>query len=212
MEKSIITLSAAIFAAAILSGCAGSKNPSELANNVNNVRAASQQEAFDPLAGATLLPCADFDTDEYFVGWGTANGSYKRLDVLNSAVLANAQQIVRQKMQHSYKGMISNYMDAIGTDRGTDAAIHLEQGGNQIIDKVINDTRTHCGPMATKPDADGHVTLYTSIRIFKQQLASNIANNIASKVSEEEKLRIRFNEQEFGKKMEEAFKNYKEGN
>ena len=180
------------------------------ASKAQQAQVNTPQVSNNPLAGATQLPCADYDTDEYFVGFGTANGSYKRLDVAHPAALANAQQNVRLKMQHAYKGMITNYMDYIGNNQGTDAATHLEAGGNQIIDKVVNDTRVHCGPMVTPPDADGHITVFTGIRIYKQQLASDIASNIANKVSEEDKLKIKFNQQEYEKKMKEAFENYKE--
>ncbi|MDR0517308.1 MAG: hypothetical protein LBH25_09730 [Fibromonadaceae bacterium] len=211
-RASLPTTLAAILAAALaFTACGGSKPPTEAQPVSQQLQQPPPQQGASSLwAGATSLPCADYDTDEYFVGFGTANGSYKRLDIVHPAALANAQQNVRQKMQHAYKGMITDYMDYIGNNQGTDAATNLQMGGDQIIDRVINDTKVHCGPMVTNPDADGHISIFTGIRISKQETAASIANSIANKLSDKEKLEIRFNQQEFERKTEEKFKRFKE--
>ena len=110
-------------------------------------------------------------------------------------------------MQHAYRGAIDNYSNYIGTNAGSDADRKVEGAGTQIINRMINDTKAVCGPRFSSVADDGSITCFVGIRISKKQ----IANAIADYVSNDEELRIRFNEQEFRKKMEESFKTFKEG-
>ena len=183
-----------IFTSAVMASCGGSKQTRGVSKPVNPFG-----EVYEP-------PCADKDTPEYFVGLGIANGSKNRMDVLQGAALTNAQNIVRQKMQHAYKGMISDYSSYIGNNAGTDATNKVERAGNQIIDRIINDTEAWCGPKFSGVDDKGSVTCFAGIRISKKQ----VADAIADYVSEDEELKIRFNEQQYRKFMEEEFKKFKE--
>jgi len=186
----------AIFASAVMTSCGGSKQAAT---------------GYKPVAGSPFgevyeAPCADKDTPEYFVGLGIANGSRNRMDVLQTSALTNAQNIARQKMQHAYKGMISDYSNYIGNNAGSDAEAKVERAGNQIIDRIVNDTEAWCGPKFSSVDEKGIVNCYIGIRISKKQVAEAIANF----VSKDDELKIRFNEQEFRKRMDEEFKKFKE--
>jgi hypothetical protein len=152
------------------------------------------------------MPCQEFDTDDYFAAAGIASGSKNRMDVLQTAALTNAQNVIRQKMQHAYKGMIADYSTYIGNNGGADTDAKVERAGSQIIDAMINETRATCGPKFSGVDDKGNVICYLSIRINKKQVAEAIADN----VSKDEELRIRFNEEQFRKKMDEEFKKFKE--
>jgi len=163
-------------------------------------------KAGSPFEGVYDPPCLDKDTPEYFVGLGISNGSRNRMDVLQTSALTNAQNIARQKMQHAYKGMISDYSNLIGNNAGSDAETKVERAGNQIIDRIINDTEAWCGPKFSGVDDKGSVSCYIGIRITKKQ----VSDAIGDYVSKDDELKIRFNEQEFRKYMEEEFKKFKE--
>jgi len=188
---------AAIFSGVILTGCKGSK---------------SATTEYKPKAGSPFgevydAPCTEPDNDDYFVGLGIANGSKNRMDVLQTSALTNAQNVARQKMQHAYKGAIDDYSNYMGNNMGSDAQAKVERGGMQIIDQIVNDTKAWCGPKFSAVDDRGDVSCYIGIRINKQQMAQAISNHL----SNDDELKIRFNEQEFRKRMDESFQKYKEG-
>lgn len=169
---------------------------------------ASSTSSGNPFGDVYEVPAAEYDTDEYFGATGIASGPRARMDVLQSQAIANAQGLVRQKMQHAYQGMIEDYSSYIGNNVGADAETKMERGGTQIIDAIVNDTQVSKGPMFSSVDEKGNVTCYVGIRVSKAKLAEQISDF----VSEDEELKIRFDEEQFRKRMDEAFKNYRENN
>ncbi|MDR1161523.1 MAG: hypothetical protein LBK45_04200, partial [Tannerellaceae bacterium] len=103
--------------------------------------AASSSTGGNPFGEVYEAPCTQLDTDEEFAATGISNGSKNRMDVLQTSALTNAQNIVRQKMQHAYKGAIDDYSSYIGSNAGSDAVAKVEQAGTQIIDRIVNDTK-----------------------------------------------------------------------
>lgn len=198
MKKFSIIAAVAVM---VLSGCGASKK----AVNV----AASAPASNNPFGDVYEAPCAEYDTPEYFAATGIATGSRARMDVLQIDALANAQQIIRQKMEHAYKGAIDNYMNSVGNNAGTDMQSKLEAGGTQIMDLIVNDTQASCGPKFSGVDERGNVTCYVGIRIPKKALAETIVDVVADNVSEDEELQIRFKEEEFRKRTLENFERYK---
>ena len=159
----------------------------------------------NPFGETFEAPCQEYDTEEYFAATGIASGPQPRMGVVHEMALANAQNIVRQKMQHAYKGAIDDYSNAIGTNMGTDIQEKMERGGTQIIDRIINDTQENCVKYSAV-DSRGNVSCYVGIRISKEEVATAIADY----VSDDEELKVRFNEFDFRKRMEENFKKFKE--
>ena len=196
--RKIFVIATVAIASAALMGCGGSK---QLATT------AKTQTGGNPFTDVYEAPCADKDTEAYFVGLGIASGSRNRMGELQEAALTSAQNIARQKMQHAYKGAIDDYSSYMGNNMGSDAQRKVERGGSQLIDRIVNDTHAECGPKFSGVDERGEVTCYIGIRISKQQLAQAIANHL----SKDEELKIRYNEQEFRKRMDQNFKNFKEG-
>lgn len=194
MKKKLFLMMALIAGVCVMTSCGGSKQ----------VVAANQ--SVNPFSsGSYAAPGFEPDTDEYFTGWGTANGPQARMDVLQLSALTNAQNAVRQKMKHAYKGLVSDYSNYIGNNNGSDAQVHVERAGNQIIDAVVNDTKAQSLNFSGVDDK-GRVNCYVGIRIYKKQLADKIADA----VSEDEELKIRFKEDQFRQYMEDKFKDYKE--
>lgn len=159
----------------------------------------------NPFGETFEAPCQEYDTDEYFATTGIANGPQARIGVVHEMALANAQSIVRQKIQHAYKGAIDDYTNAIGTNTGTDMQEKMERGGTQIIDLIISDTQETC-VRYTSVDSRGNVSCYVGIRISKGDAATAIADY----VSNDEELKVRFNEYDFRKRLEENFKKFRE--
>lgn len=151
------------------------------------------------------MPAAEYDTDDSFGATGTASGNMNRMDVIQLASLTNAQNIVRQKIAHAYKGAVDDYAKAVGNNAGTDAVSKMERGGTQIIDVIVNDTKA-TQIRWSNPDEKGNVICFTGIRVDKKIITEKIADY----VSEDEELKIAFQEEEFRKKMEAYFKKFKE--
>lgn len=184
-------------AALLLSSCGSQKNAMTM---VNNNRSAS------PFGDVYEVPAAENDTDDYFGATGIATGPKARMGDLQLDALSNAQNMIRQKMQHAYKGAVDDYMVRFGNNAGSDIQSKLERGGTQIIDVIVNDTQASKGPFFSNVDEKGNVTCYIGIRISKK----TIADKIADYVSEDEELKIRFQEEQFRQRMKESFKEFKE--
>ena len=188
----------ALFASVLVS-CGNSKQ------TVNQLTP-STTPSTNPFGGETYsMPTFEPDTEEYFAASGISNGARERLDVLQSAALANAQNIIRQKMKHAYQGMISDYTNYMGINSKSDAVTKVERGGNQMIDVVVNETMAR-DVKFSGVDEKGNVTCFVGIRIYKKQ----IADKLADQISKDEELKLRFNEEQYRKYIQEKFKEYKE--
>lgn len=165
-----------------------------------------QTPSTNPFGGETYsMPTFEPDTEEYFAASGIATGARQRIDVLQQAALTNAQSIIRQKMKHAYQGMISDYTNYMGINSKSDAATKIERGGNQLIDVVVNETMAR-DVKYSGVDEKGNVTCFVGIRVYKKQ----IADKLADQVSNDEELKLRFNENQYRKYIQEKFKEYKE--
>jgi len=185
MKKSAIIFATVAFIAMAFISCAS--------------KSKSAEEAPKSLYGgdAYNLPCHEPDNDEWFVASGVAVGPRARMDVLQGAVLANAQSTIRQKMQHAYEGVVSEYRNYIGGNQGGDGDISVKIGGDQIIDIPINETRVVCGPKFTEPDAKGHVNAYIGIRISKKDFSYKVGDKIETMVPASERQRIEEDKRNF---------------
>jgi hypothetical protein len=188
----------ALLFASVLVSCGGSKK----AIVYDQSRAPLSTNPF----GQTYdLPTFEADTEEFFAATGIAEGAKSRMGVLQQAALANAQDLIRQKMKHAYKGMVSGYANYMGINTSTIAKTKMEQGGDQIIDAIINDTQAKSVKFSGV-DEKGNVTCYVAVRISKKETADKIAKGL----SEDEELKLRFQEEKYRKYMRERFKEYKE--
>lgn len=174
--------------------------------NKGIVNANQPKNSGSPFGDVYEAPAAENDTEDYFGATGIAVGPKVRMGELQLIALTNAQNMIRQKMQHAYKGMVDDYMDAIGNNVGNDIQTEVERGGRQIIDAIVNETQASKGPVFSAVDEKGNVTCFLGIRISKKATADKIADN----VSEDEELKIKFKADQFRQRMQEAFKEYKE--
>lgn len=202
MKKTLIYVA---FVGALVS-CGSTKS----VNNQGSMSQASPVsqavQSTNPFGGETYtMPTFEPDTEEFFAASGIAEGSRQRMDVLQQDALTNAQNIIRQKMKHAYQGMISDYRSSIGINANTDIARKIESGGNQIIDVVVNETMAR-DMKFSGVDEKGRVTCYVGIRVYKKA----VADKIADQISKDDELKLRFNEDQYRKYIQEKFKEYKD--
>ena len=158
-----------------------------------------------PFSGGVYeVPCAVYDDDEYFAATGIASGPATQKGTLQRAALSNAQAIVRQKMQHAYEGVVKDFFEHIGSNKGSDVETQTIGGGNQIIMGIVNNTSHSC-LMFSDVDAKGNIECYIAIKISKAKVTNVIADNM----SKSEKAEIRQHAEDFRKQMAEDLKNYK---
>lgn len=167
-----------------------------------------QSKGRNPFGEVFEAPCQVYDTSTNFAATGIAQGSMNRKGQIQSESLENAQSLVRQKMKHAYQGMISNYSNHVGNNRGTDIDAKMTAAGDHIIDVVVGNTSATCIKWS-EIDERGYVECYTAIEIPKEELATKIASAVKDALTEEEKMRIGFEEEQYRRQMEQRFRDYK---
>lgn len=150
------------------------------------------------------VPCWMADDDEWF--YATIQRQFKQssMNTAPTATLRSAQLMMRQKLQGVYRAVLRDYFDQMDTEEGSYANQHIESAGDLVIKATINDTREVCR-MQTRPDENNNVIMYMTIQVSKKKFASDLV----SKLSEDEQLKVRFNEQKF---RESAFKVFESSN
>ena len=193
--RKVKLVSLAIFAVGLVS-CAGKTQ---------------QPQADVSLPNETILPCQVFDDDDWFQARGIASGSRHQIDAVTRLALTYAQDRIRQNMTHAFEGMVSPFLDGIGTNQGTDIGRNTSIAGNQIIEITVNDTYVTC-ERHSGVDERGHIEAYVAVRISKKDSFNKLAKMVEDMVSEDEAMGIRFREQNFREAMEKKFKEFKQNN
>ncbi len=163
-----------------------------------------QNNSKNPFGDTYEAPCQELDTETEFGATGIYKCSAAQKGQAQVFALQNAQQIVRMKMQHAYKGMVSDFSQSYGGNAGNDIQNKITMAGDQVIDAVVNDTRATCVKFSAVDDR-GDIECYVGIRISKQELAKKIAERVGNVLTDEEKMRTDFNEKKFRERMEARF-------
>lgn len=200
MKKIIALAMAAVASLSLFTSCGTGKGAAT---------SATQSKSANPFGETFDVPCAIFDTREKFAATGIYKGSSNQKGECHKYALENAKALIRAKYHHTYKGMISDYSSTIGNNRGNDITTKMEQAGDQVINAVLNDALESCFKFGAVQD-DGMVECYVAIEIYKDELANKVTKKVADVLTKDEKLEIRFQEEEFRKKMEERMANYKD--
>lgn len=186
--------------AAFLTSCGGNKQVVQ-----------TDSGSKSPFGDVYEAPCTVYDTPEEFAATGIYRGSMNQKGEAHKFALQNAQSIVRMKIKHAYEGMVSEFSQSIGSNQGNDIETKISQAGDQIIDVVVNNTSESCLRYGTVGD-DGHIECYVAIKISKEDLSQKITNTVENKLTEEEKMKIGFDEMKYREQMEKKFKEYKSAN
>lgn len=170
---------------------------------------AQSQKTQNPFGETFEAPCQVYDTKQDFAASTSFRGSsMQRNEVQKNALLA-AQDLIRLKMQHAYKGMVSEYSASVGNNRGNDVERKMNSAGDRIIDAIINETMQSCVRWSSIYD-DGDIECYIAIEISKEETARRISQEVKDHLTQDEKDRIGFNEQVYREQMQKRFEEYKE--
>ena len=196
-----IFLLTAIMATLTFASCGLSKQTTQ------NTIGAHQEVSVNPFGKTYEAPVTGYNTtDEAFGALGIAYGSRYRIAELQTLAMTNAQNLIRQQMAHAYRGAITDYMNAVGNNNGTDIESKIERAGTQLINTMVNEVKNSSEPKFSGIDEKGNLTVYIGIRVSKKEFINRVADN----VSNDEELRIRFKEDQFRKSMEKEFEKFKE--
>ncbi len=195
--KTFQSLSVLLMTALVLSSCSA-KQP-----------LAGGQKTQNPFGETFEAPCQVYDTKQDFAASTSFRGSsMQRNEVQKNALLA-AQDLIRLKMQHAYVGMVSEYSASVGNNRGNDIERKMSSAGDRIIDAIINETLQSCVRWSGIYD-DGDIECYIAIEISKEETARRISKEVKDHLTQDEKDRIGFNEEQYREKMQKRFEEYKE--
>lgn len=150
------------------------------------------------------VPCWMADDDEWF--YATAQRQFKQssMNTAPTATLRSAQLQMRQKLQSVYRAVLRDYFDQMDTDEGSYANEHIESAGDLIVKTAINETYEVCRKQ-TRPDEKNNVIMYVTVKVSKKKFTDNMVKQL----SEDEQLKMRFNEKTF---RDSAFKVFENSN
>lgn len=150
------------------------------------------------------VPCWMADDDEWF--YATAQRQFKQssMNTAPTATLRSAQLQMRQKLQSMYRAVLRDYFDQMDTDEGSYAREHIESAGDLIVKTAINETYEVCRKQ-TRPDENNNVIMYVTVKVSKKKFVDNMVKQL----SEDEQLKVRFNEKMF---RDSAFKVFEKSN
>ena len=150
------------------------------------------------------VPCWMADDDEWF--YATAQRQFKQssMNTAPTATLRSAQLQMRQKLQSVYRAVLRDYFDQMDTEEGSYAREHIESAGDLIVKTAINETYEVCRKQ-TRPDEKNNVIMYVTVKVSKKKFTDNMVKQL----SEDEQLKMRFNEKTF---RDSAFKVFENSN
>ncbi len=193
MEKKLLVSCLMVIVFSI-TGCKSVQKPIEVKEPVSNQ---SDVDVYE-------VPCWMADDDQWF--YATIQRQFKQssMNTAPTATLRSAQMLMRQKLSSVYRAVLRDYFDQMDIEEGSYANQHLESAGDLVINATINETYEVCRKQ-TRPDENGNVIMFMTIKVSKKKFA----NDLVQKISDEEQLKVRFNEKTF---RDSAFKVFGESN
>ena len=150
------------------------------------------------------LPCAGYDRDseEYFAASGV--GENVNMQNARMAALNAAKSMINAKIGGLAKGLSTDYVRTqSGAAQQDDVQRLAEREITQVIERVLNDAEQVCEKMYQTPN--GTYQSHIAIRISKKELA----NKMATALSDDQKLEGMFHRDQFRKWAEEYMRKLK---
>ena len=181
MKKNVILMGISLMMAC-LSGCGTTRQitPQEMGNR------------------EIQLPCSDAgkDSKEYFSGMGV--GENVNMQNARVAAMQSAKQMVQLKIGGMVKGLNEAYSKSMSGNVQQDDVARINEGDFvQVVERMLNDVETTCEKMYQTPS--GTYQSHIAIRISKEELAKIVA----SKLSDDDKLRTEYDRERFRKFVQE---------
>ncbi len=194
MKKVILLVPVLMAVVFTMTSCKSTQKPVE---TKAPIASQSSVEVYD-------VPCWMADDDEWFYANIQRQFKQSSMNTAPTATLRSAQLLMRQKLQSVYRSVLRDYFDQMDTEEGSYASQHIESAGDLVIKATVNETYEVCRKQ-TKPDDNGNVVMYMTIKVSKKKFVKDLAQ----KISEDEQLKQRFNEKQF---RDSAFKVFEESN
>lgn len=150
------------------------------------------------------LPCSgyDRDTEDYFGGSGV--GENVNMQNARLAALNAAKSMINAKIGGLAKGLATDYVRSqSGAAQQDDVQRIAEREVTAVIERMLNDAEQVCEKMYQTPN--GTYQSHIAIRISKKEMAKNMATAL----SDDQKLEGMFHRDQFRKWAEEYMKNLK---
>ena len=147
------------------------------------------------------LPCEGFDRDsqEYFTGMGI--GENVNMQNARNAAFDAAKGMVLRKMGGVVKGISTDYSRSMaGNARQDDVQRMVESELTTAVEKTLNDAEKTCEKMFQTNS--GTYRTHMAIQISKKALVDQMSKSL----SENDKLQIEFNREQFRKWAEQRMK------
>jgi len=213
MKKFTLTSITIALTAMVLSFTSCASNPAPQPTAASSI---AQEQVQQQNPNLKTFPCLEFDTLEDITGWGEFKGSSAQQGRLVELATEQAKRNARQKLSGRYKGITSSYLGEMGNNQGNDIIAKIEAGGDEVIDRVLSDAMTKCA-LQGEIDKDGHQSVYIGIRISREKItneetANAVAKSVANRLTEDEKMKIRFEESQFRERYKGAFQEFKKEN
>lgn len=144
------------------------------------------------------IPCWQADDEDYYYASASRRRGFNQQNTLATATLRAANQQMQQKIKSALKQVTRDYFDQMDINEKSDEAMHIESAGERIVDTYLNDVMEYCREQ-TRPDDEGMIIMYIGIKVSKKGLTDALARGL----SQDQKLRLRFDEQKF---REDAWK------
>lgn len=157
------------------------------------------------------LPCQMYDDDDYFAAVGIAKGDIDEKGRLQELALYDARRIVEWKVRPAYYSMgviiAMKVNEVLSTDREDNITDKIRKAGDSVIKTTIKNAQAECVKYSGIME-DGMIEAYVGIKISRRKLAEEMLREIRKVLSENKKNEISFDE--YRKRMEETFQQYKE--
>lgn len=163
----------------------------------------------NPFGSTYEMPCQVYDTPQEFAATTAYRGSKNKMENIRWSALQNAQELIKLKMQRSYDGLFSTYANSYGNNKGNDVEDKMERACDDALKGILNNTSETCLRWG-EVDEDGHVYCYIAIKVSKEELAEKASKQVQKLLTEDEKTRIDFREDEFRKKLNDRFEKFKD--
>ena len=182
MRKNILNATiaaAAILASVVMSGCGSSR---QVATQMPS------QQRQNTFGAQTSIPCLEFDTDEYYTGYGSSYGSYKQVGRRTNDALRLAQQQLIEKLAQKFNGFVEQSSHSEANNQGDDVGGAIKSAGLKVIQAEVGRLRTNCASADETVDANGNVTVHVGIRMYLKDLTQALMEpSVKDNLTQEER-------------------------
>lgn len=143
-------------------------------------------------------PCAIYDDEEWYTAFNEKIGVEGDPQLANT-LLRTCQEQLRDKLAGKVQQITTAYFDQMDLNGKSIEAEHIVGASQLVVEQMLNDTKEYCRLERPAIYERGKIILYMSIRVRKQELVTEIVDEIKN----DAEAKVRFNEKKF---RESAFK------